>query len=260
MRLRSFQAACAGLLLGLSGCGGDGELSTDERGDVAVHGAGQIAVQQALLAVDQTMEIDPTLDVTKTAAENAQAILARAQAGGACVTASVAGATVTVDFGTGCDVRGTALAGSMSLTVTKTGGTLTVIVNFTSLVVDGADLAGSVSLMTAGNGSYQVTFDLTSGDASGSGTLTVDGAPTTLTMSGALSASQGGQSISASLASVVYVLGDCYPSAGTVTLSGGRLAGTITFLATTPQDGRVQVSTRRLTTTAALPAYGPCPP
>ena len=260
MRLRRLAVTGTVLLVGLGACGGGDDLTADERGDVALHGDGQIAVQQALLAVDQTMAIDSTLDVAKTAVENAQAIQQRAQEGGACVTASVTGATVIVDFGASCDVRGTTIAGSMSLTVTKTGGTITVAVSFMDLVVDGEALTGGVSLMTTGNGSYQVTLDLTSGDRSATGTLTVNGAPTTLTMSGSLATSQGAASTSASAADVVYVLGDCYPSGGTMTLSGGRLAGTIAFLPTTPMDGRVQVSTERLTTTMALPAYGSCPP
>ena len=59
---------------------------------------------------------------------------------------------------------------------------------------------------------------------------------------------------------VLYVIGDCYPAGGTITIASDRFSGTITFLATTPQDGLVQIGVGRRHTTTPLPGYGGCPP
>jgi hypothetical protein len=251
------------LLLGavavVAACGGGGELDAGEQGEVALHGGGVVAAHQALLAIDQTMEIDPTLDVTKTPEQNALAIRDRARAGGGCVTAELSGATVTVTFAAGCEVRGAAIAGQLSLTVTKIAGTITVIANFVGLEVDGVPLDGSVKLMTTGDGTYQVTFDLAAGEKAVTGDVGLVGEPGQVTVSGSLTTAGGGQSGSAELDGVVYVLGDCYPSAGTLTIASARFTGTVTFLSTTPQDGVVEIGVGRRHTTAPLPAYGSCP-
>jgi hypothetical protein len=248
------------LLLGGCGGGGGGELSADEQGDVSLHGSGVVAAHQALVAVDQAMEIDPTLDVTKTPEQNAVAIQQRAADGGGCVTATLSGATVAVTFGTGCSVRGSTLSGQLSLTVTKTGGTLTVSATFVGVEVDGKALDGSLQLMTTGDGTYQVTYNLTSGTTTVTGDVGLVGTPGEVTLSGTLTTAGSGRSASATLAGLHYVIGDCSPSGGTATIASARFAGTITFLATTPQDGQVEVGRGRLQTTMALPAYGRCPP
>jgi hypothetical protein len=251
----------AGALALLGACGGGGgELSADEQGEVALHGGGVVMAHQALAAVDQAMEIDPTLDVTKTPEQNAYAIQERASAGGACVDASLSGATVAIVFAAGCDVRGTAITGQLSLTVTKIAGTITVVATFVGLDVDGQTLDGSVQLMTTGDGTYQVTFDLTAGDTTVTGDVGLVGAPGAVTLTGTLTTAGGGRTAAAELTELRYVIGDCYPSDGTLGVAGTRFTGTITFLPTTPQDGVVEIGRGRVQTTATLPAYGSCPP
>ncbi|MBI5481572.1 MAG: hypothetical protein HY906_22135 [Deltaproteobacteria bacterium] len=248
-------------LLGAGRCGGgEEELNSDEQAEVTLHGSGVVAAHQALVAVDQTMEIDPTLDVTKTPEQNADAIRQRAADGGGCVTATVSGATVTVTFGAGCSVRGSTISGQLSLTVTKIAGTITVVATFVGVEVDGKHLDGSIQLMTTGDGTYQVTFNLTSGDTTVTGDVGLVGAPGELTLSGTLTTAGEGRNASATLTDLHYVIGDCYPSGGTLSIASTRFTGTITFLATTPQDGQVVIGRGRLQTTVSLPAYGSCPP
>jgi hypothetical protein len=255
---RLLPLVCAVPLLG--GCGGGDELDTGTQQEIAFHANGVVVAHQALTAIDQTMEIDPTLDVTKTPEQNAVAIQQRAAEGGTCVDASVSGATATIIFAAGCDVRGTAISGQLSLTVQKTAGTITVTANFAALEVGGVPLDGSAKLMTAGDGSYQVTFDLTSGDSTVGGQIALEGAPGQVTLSGTLTSGGTSRSSSTELDNVVYVIGDCYPAGGALTIVTDVFNGTITFLATTPQDGVVAIQRDRRTTTAPLPAYGSCPP
>jgi hypothetical protein len=260
MRRRLLLVLAVPLLLGPS-CGGGGEeLDTGEASEVALHASGVVVAHQALLAIDQMMEIDPTLDVTKTPEQNAYAIQQRAAEGGSCVDASMNGATVTATFAAGCTVRGSTISGQLTVTVQKTGGTITVSVTFVDVEVDGLPLAGSAQLLTTGDGSYQVTYDLTSDTTHVAGDVGLVGTTAQVTLTGNVTTTSGDRSGSTALDSVVYVLGDCYPSGGTIAVASERFTGTITFLATTPQDGDVEITVGRRHTTVSLPTYGSCPP
>ena len=257
-------AALAALSLSCGGRLGLDALTPDER-DVFDRGhESHQGVQQALALSDSLFQFDPTLDATKTAAENAAAIQAQAtfELNG-CGSVTLGGSTVTVSFGAapGCTLRnGVQASGSASLSVTKATTTTTVALTFTNLVVNGTDLGGTASFGTTNGSTFTVTANLTSKGNSVTANLTITGAPGSTTIDGTASSVQAGKTSSLTFTQVVWSQGDCYPKAGSLKVTRGLVNQTITFLATTPATGSATLTWGRTTSTVQLPAYGNCPP
>lgn len=243
------------LSLLIGACGGAEDMTADEATALG-QGHEATATQQDTLAVaDELFDFDPTIDPTKSAAENAQAIAARAMARIPCATVALDRTTLTLSApSSGCTVaNGVTLAGQLTATVSKGGSTITVILQFTEFVLNGKTTSGTMTLVTTDGSTFQVDYRLTRNGTSVSGTLNVVGAPGQLTAAGTLSYG----STTAVLTGIVWKRGDCYPSAGTVAVTVGRATTTYTFTATTPTTGEVSMGRGR---TAELPSYGTCPP
>jgi hypothetical protein len=245
--------------------GGD-TLDADERG-LYDHGSDtSVSSQTSLQLADSLFEFDPTIDPTKTAAQNAAAIQTQAKLQlGTCGTVSLSGTTVTVAFGAapGCTlVNGTVASGSATLAVSASGSTTTIAMTFTSLVVNGKDLNGNLSFATTTGTTFAVTGSLTSSMNTATFDLTVTGTATAMTIDGTSSAMKSGATASTTLTftAVKLIHKDCYPSSGSIKLSKGLLNETLTFLSTTPTTGQAQLKVGLKTSTVTLPAYGKCPP
>ncbi len=213
----------------------------------------------------QSLAFDPVIDPTKTAAENAQAIVDQAKATSACIQTNLTGATATLTYPppAGCTIQGVTVIGTFSMSVTKDASGVTVDVTFTNLSVNGTTVNGSVKLVTSSGTTFTVTPNLTSGSKSISGSLSVTGGSGYFTIAGTLTTRAGDASTTATLTNIKWTTGACYPEAGTASFkSSSKLSPTITvtFLSTTPQDGKVSVTKGKVPSTESLPAYASCPP
>jgi hypothetical protein len=263
-----------GALAVLMGCSSSGastmiDISAEAR-DAAAQAAAPTLLAGAKGVQALFVQEDPTVDINKTAGQNADKMAAQVMAkvtpcAGAQVTHAAGDAGVTVDFGTGCQVVGTGtLEGHVTTTVTKMGTTVVVNYMFTGVSVNGNSLDGTAIASTSDGMTYASTFDLTSGikRVTFSGTATIDANGRGVTLSGT-----GGQPVSYVLAGVHHVFGACYADAGTMsyrtseTVNGHVVAVSkaIVFATTTPASGIVMVTVNSVGSTQMLPPYGTCP-
>lgn len=242
------------LVCAIVGCGGS-DVTPDELAGLSGGHEATLTQQHTLAMADELFDFDPTLDPTKTADQNALAISTRATSRMPCATVTLTGTTVTVTApSTGCTVgNGVAFSGTVAATVTKTGSSLTIKLEFTNFVLSGNAVSGTITLVTSDGTTFQVTYALTRSTKSVSGTLTAVGAPGQITTSGTID----NGSVTATLTNVLWKKGDCYPSSGSLSVAQGRVTTTYTFTSTTPMTGTVSTGKNR---TAQLPAYGACPP
>ncbi len=292
-------ASSAVLALALAGCGSSspadaGGTSNPDGGDDAAYVADPAAEAAStaptaesasgLAGAKTVSELfvheDPTLDVTKSAGQNADAVAAQiASSTSGCASAKVthsSGAvTVSANFGTGCSIDGgsTQISGAANLTVSAASGAITVAFTFASLTVDGVTIDGTLTETTHDDSTFSTVANLTVGGQAVTydGKLTYNASTKTVTIDGSgtyAPASSPGTTWSFTANGVQHVVGGCYADAGTMTVSkpsttrSGRattVSETITFLSTTPSTGQVSVTVQGVTTTETLASYGSCP-
>lgn len=246
----------------LSSCreerGGDPEVDRDMLADGS---NGSLAIEQTLAISDDLLAFDPVLDGSMSADANAIAIEANARASlGACGAVSRSGTSITVDFASGCTLpSGLTASGSVTVAIAVASGTATATITFVDLVAGAYTIDGTASFATTNGTSYDVTIDVTSGGREVLADLTIRAMPGSFTASGSATIVHGGATWSMTITGLVWVRGDCYPSAGSITIGSAALAQTLTFTAATASSGQVMVTQGRRTTTEQLPAYGECP-
>lgn len=223
--------------------------------------ASSIEVLEALAVSDALFAFDPTLDATATAEANAMAIAAHVESAmDGCASAEVSGTTVSVTFASGCTLRtGLTAAGSVSVSVARAGASLGVDVSFDALVVGSHALDGTASFTTRNGSTLDVVLDLTGSAGSVSTDLTVVGTSGAMQIDGSATVARDGTTTTLTFGGVVWALGDCYPSAGSMTVSSGRVTQSIAFTSATPSTGTVSITQGRTTRDATLPSYGTCP-
>lgn len=240
------------------------ELTGEEKDAFERGTASHVSIQQALTLSDQLFDFDPTLDVARTANENAGLIQAKASASlNGCGTVSLNNAAVTVNFGQspGCTLpTGMQVSGVVSIGVSKQAATLSVTVTFNNLTVDGADLTGSAGFSTTNGTSFTVIVNLSSGSNTMNANVTVVGSPGAITLDGTATATRTASTTTLTFTGVVWNQGECYPHSGSVLVKKGRTEQTYTFTSSTPTTGNVDLNTGRKTVQVPLPAYGNCPP
>jgi hypothetical protein len=240
------------------------ELTGEEKDAFDRGASSHVSVQQAITLSDALFDFDPTLDVTRTPNENASLIQAHATAQLAgCGTVSLNNAAVTVAFGQapGCTLpTGQQVSGTVSLGVSKQAPTLSVVVTFNSLTVDGADLTGTAAFSTTNNTTFTVVVNLSSGNNTINANITVVGAPGTITLDGTATATRTAGTTTLAFTNVIWAQGECYPNTGSVKVVKSRTEQTYTFTSSTPDTGNVDLALGRKTVTVPLPAYGDCPP
>jgi hypothetical protein len=273
MRHFSF-ALLLGVVIGCSnGCsngtssdtdGGD-PLTADERAGFDAGAPSTPAAIQLAAVTDKMFKFDPTIDPTKTAAENAQNVVNEAQqnlgtdgdGGTKCGSVTLNGTTVTANFGSGCMFGNIAVAGTITVGVTKNGSSISLAVAFMGVTVNGEPLSGTATFTTSNGTTFTLTANITWQKTTYTAqSFTVTGAPGQITLDGALGL---GDAVSSyTFAGVVWKQGDCYPSAGTLTIKKGLLTETVTFTAATATTGVVSVTIGKKMVMGKLPAYGSC--
>ena len=278
-------------LVCLAACGGTHDTSTSddlggstdvdttaEAKDTATHGDAPTTIANAKAVSSLFVQEDPTIDPTKTAAANADAVAQQLHSSvmASCTKASIAHAsgalTVSIDFGTGCTVaKAGTVAGTVMATVAKTGDTVTIGLAFTNLVVNGGKTTnGTLTLSTTTGTSYTVSLSLNTGNQvafDGAAALDADGSGITLDGTGSSTVS-GGIAQNFKMSAVHHAFSACYADAGTMsftktaaTKSGGTtsLTESMAFSSTTPSTGTVIITIAGLPVSTTLPAYGTCP-
>jgi hypothetical protein len=242
----AFAASCGPAAGGENGALEDGSNAT-------------VAAQLALGIAEAMIDLQAPLDGSMGADANAMTVETRATASlGGCGTISRTGATLTVDYGTGCALPGGVMvSGAISIGIAVTSSTATVTIEYIDVVANGTPIDGTLAL-TASPPSYTVALDLMSGTRAVSGMVTVTATASSLTFDGSLTVVSGA-TITLDAASIVWVTGDCWPSAGSLTITALGIAQTVTFSAATANRGTVTVTRGRMTSTEQLPAYGMCP-
>jgi hypothetical protein len=270
MKLRSAAACTLALLLATAcssssgdGSGVDGGAEAADDDATRGSGAAQTSVHQTVAVADSMFDFDPTIDPTKTAEANAQAIAANTtKTAGGCAKVTVNGASLTVAFGPppGCTLAsGIVVSGSVTASVTKTDGTTTVALTFDTFVANGTSLGGKATFATTNGSTFATDVALTSGASTYTGKVTILGGSGTFTISGNIDAVQGSTTTAVTFASLSYRLGDCYPAGGSMTVTRASQTQKVTFDANTPTTGTVTVTVGRRSYPAQLPAYGNCP-
>ena len=280
----SFDSIFFSAALGLLACGQSGvsvdagtadqsapaETLTSDEKDASDRGsASVVAFQQLSVIADELFAFDPTIDPGLTDIQNAQAIQARISAslgpmdgGIGCGTATRSSATVTVGFAPppGCILAsGVKVSGTVAAAVTKSGTTMTILLTFTSLAVNGQELAGTASFVTSSGSAFTVNANLMSGSTTFSATgLTITGGSTSITINGSASTTQAGATTTLSFGAVTWQKGQCYPSSGTLKIQKGLVTETVTFLSTTPTTGQATMMVGPKKVTVKLPAYDTC--
>lgn len=242
--------------------GGD-DPTPEERKAADRGGRSSNTSQQLVALADSFFDFDPTIDTTKTAEQNAAAIQANTLTNlSGCGSVTVSGTTVTVSMPPpGCTFEnGVSASGTVTLTVTKAGSTITVAMTLTGIVVNGVSLAGTASFVTSNGSTFTVTANLTSDSTTYTCDLTVASTTGSATITGTVTETDGGTKTSCAFTKVIWKQGDCYPNSGSIKITTGLVTTTVSFTASTPTTGQVTVTSGRKTYTTSLPAYGNCPP
>jgi hypothetical protein len=237
----------------VAGCG----TGVDDAGEMDGIRGGHDATltqQQTLGLADELFDFDPTLDPSKTAEANAMAVATRATSRIPCAMVTLSGTTVTITApAAGCAVaNGVTFSGTLAVGITKSGSSLTVTMTFTNFMLSGSAVTGTMTLVTSDGSTFQVAYALTRSGKTVTGMLTAVGAPGQISTSGTMTSG----TTTATLTGVVWKKADCYPSAGSISVTQGRVTTSYTFTATTPSTGTVSTGRGRMT---QLPAYGSCP-
>lgn len=178
-----------------------------------------------------------------------------------CADVALAAGMVEVNFAQGCEVNAHTVSGGFTVTHTRTSSASTFGVLLDGLSSYGKTLDGTIQV--SGRGSV-VTADATlmvsemsvMAEHLFSGTFTPDA--TGVIIDGSASRDDGGSARNLAYDTVYLAYGDCYPSAGQITLDGsGQPLTTVAFDAATPSTGEVTVQVGGLPAAAVvLPA---CP-
>jgi hypothetical protein len=143
--------------------------------------------------------------------------------------------------------------------VTSAGGATTVSLTLTSVVVNGQALGGTASFETSNGSTFTVVADITSGSTTYDANLTVTGSKASLTISGTAKETTAAGPEIVTFDDVVVTPGQCYASAGSMTVVEGKLTETVTFEASTPATGAAELTLGKHTSQITLPSYGKCP-
>ncbi len=242
--------------------GNDAGISSDDLDTAMTGGHEAIASQEVSVLANDLFDFDPTIVPGDSPAKNAANIASHVTSlAGSCAKVTVTGAEVTVAFGSppGCTLsNGDTVSGTVAVAVSEAGGTTTLALTLTSVVIDGSSLAGTASFATSSGSSFQVTLDVTAGSDTYTGDLTVAGESGSFTVSGTAKETVSGATSSYTLDDVVITPGHCYASAGSVTVVKGASTETITFESTTPTTGVAELTVGKHTVPFTLPTYGDC--
>jgi signaling mucin MSB2 len=297
MRIPARMSAVLSLFISAA-CGGSSMTSDEtplvdadaESLKVASHAMGASALSHGKAVTEAFVHEDPTIDTSKSAGDNGDAIAAQIQAATAmsCPSAQIVhamgSATLSVTFpSSGCKISGVPVSGQVDIGVATAPPMVSVSFKFTTLTVGGHSLDGMIVESTNDGRAYttQVT-NLVSQEVTYNfnGTLALDSDSTGVTLDGTGSSQKSGDKYPStfSFTGVHHTFQACYADRGmmaqsrksdvtlrtrTVTIT---TTNTVLFDANTRKDGTVDVTIAvsgeptQTKKDVKLPAYGQCPP
>jgi hypothetical protein len=250
-----------------------------ESSDTASHGSAPDSLSTSKALSSLFVKEDPTLNLSLTAAQNADAVAAQLATSvmiSTCANASITHTTgtlgVMLSFGTGCTLPNIgSISGAANATIAKVAGTITVALTLTNITVNGVTVNGTVALSTSDATTFSFVMHLSTSaqQVSFNGTAVLDADGKGVTLDGTGTSTKAGLSLSFTMAGVHHELSACYADAGTMTVTKPTrnkrdmtltLEETITFSSTTPTTGMVTVTILGVSTPATLPTTATCPP
>ncbi len=252
---RAMTITCAAsLLLAAAACGGEeADLATDYHSSTAaVTEASGAAAALAAPLTPETVKLYAER-ATATAEQARKYVEAAYAAYQPCASFSWNGGLSGVITFTNCklDATGQTIDGALGVTIKIRPDTV-ITLSFTKLEVGGKTYDGSLVLTVSGQPlTTTLEADMTYASADGQNTVTLDDMTVTrsggsTTIDGQGSVQRDGVSTSFSAKGLTWAKGDCLPSDGTLTLTQQDVTVLITFLATTPDTGVVQVQVGNL--------------
>ncbi len=251
-------------VLGLGACNGAAATGGIDHDAYSQSSASLVTTESALEVSDDVLGFDPVLVRGNTADQNAMDIETHTHATlTECGTITRTGAMITIDFGTaGCTTpSGHVVSGTIGVLIGASAGEATAMLTFTSFVLDGTALSGTLGFRTSAT-TLGVNIDLTSGT---SGTTTLSGSLTITATSGAfgldgtLTSTRASIQTSIAITSLRWTRGECYPGEGSIDATTGAIDQTMTFTSSTAMTGIVEVTEGPITTRQMLPPYAHCP-
>lgn len=247
------------------------------------------------LLTDAAIAQGSTIDVTKSAGVNADALAARLQSGvkgqvnpkaAKCpaldITHTPGVAKIDLTFPTsGCSIREQAISGIVTVTVTAKDGAISVVFDLNPLTVNSHKAKGKVTLITSDGNAFAVSIPGLVVDADTyafEGTEALDAGGKDVAIDGTGSIAKTGDSVLTqfSAAGIVHSLQGCYAKAGKLVLAGAntpkvgaaavKVTTTVQFDQDSPRDGTVDVTVQVGEKAApvvkkdvTLAPYGTCP-
>jgi hypothetical protein len=242
-------------------------LVADDSATAANQGGGSVkaddvyAATMALIGATQLVGlIDGETTVSDEAASAVASRMRTRLASATCLAVGGQGASVTIDFKSGCTLPGSPipLTGKATVSASIVGAaaarTLVLDVALDDFGAGGKTATGGATLtVRAANDGLDVdlTMKMLSGDAALSGGMHVDvmldkttakttkivfsTLPDTMVVSGATA-------LSVDASAVTFAAGDCYPSAGSIVFTSAGLKATLAFDSETTQSGEAQMT------------------
>lgn len=250
--------------LGLGACNGAAATGGIDHDAYSQNSASLVTTESALELSDDVIGFDPVLVRGNTADQNAMDVETHTRASlTGCGTVTRTGAMLTVDFGSaGCTTpSGHVVSGSIGVLIGANAGEATAALTFTSFVLDGTALSGTLGFRTSAT-TLGVSIDLTSGTSATttlSGSLTIIATSGAFGLDGVLTSTRASTQTTIAITSLRWTRGECYPGEGSIDATTGRIEQTMTFTSSTAMTGIVEVSEGPITTTQMLPPYGSCP-
>jgi hypothetical protein len=237
----------------------------DDAGASTVAIGQALAVGDALLdfgtAIDSKQETHVIVDAVRTRALSAVAACNGVKTSSPPTRHGVVSPVFFFDFGAGCTLpNGLAVSGEVALAVAKSGpSSVDLPMDFTKLKVAGRQLDGALWYCTEGGKKFNVPAVLAIGDAYDNYQVTVTAQADRFTIDGTLSSLRDGANVSAFYQGLTWRPGDCYPSAGTMTVATRESRLEVRFAETSSANGAVTIASGAHVEAHTLPAYGTCP-
>jgi hypothetical protein len=253
------------LAFGCSRLGTDDDAGTgltlDELAAFNAGAPGALGVITLAEAAETMFALSGTIDPAQSDVQNAQLVQTHAQANlVACGNVALSGNTVTANFGAppGCHLTsGGTISGTIAVAVTKTGTNVNISLMFTAVVINTQTLSGGVTFVTTDGAGFSITGSFTVNGTKFAPGITLTGAAGAVTIDGSLSIT-GTSTTSLTFTAVEWKSGDCYPDAGALSVDKSAVSVTVTFSASTPSTGAVEVTVGKKTSAQTLPTYGNC--
>ena len=197
-------------------------------------------------------------DAAATQSEGVEPLTTPSGSDADCVTTQLMENSLTVSFGSGCEINGDVFAGSYAISLSLVGG-FGIVIEYDDFSKSGVVYNGELSVQISAPASA-INLALTVEEGSRTRNISLAGTLTavsdnSVTLSGSGRYDEGAGEAAFSASNLQFQIGDCYPRAGTLTLElGNSPPADVVFNAQTPMTGEVEIVVSGRRTTATLPS------